>query len=95
MFCGVSLSGIGISVVHVGHEELLYISGQQLTADYVLSQRTATLELMLHALQVDNQQVTATLPAIISLAGMQVSVFNTGSDINSVIAAIGFDIRTG
>ena len=51
-FIGLSLSAVGVSIVHVGHEELLYVSGQQLTVDHILSQRTATMELVLHALQV-------------------------------------------
>ena len=32
LFLGISLAGLGVSIVHVGHEELLYLSGQQAMA---------------------------------------------------------------
>ena len=65
---GVSMSTVGVSIVHTGHEELLYLSGHSLTADVILSQKTAKAELQLASLQMDNQQASATLPTILSLS---------------------------
>ena len=48
-FVGLCISGIGASFVHVGIEELLYVSLEGLTVDCVISDRSATLELQLHA----------------------------------------------
>ena len=67
-FAGVELAGVGISVVHVGCEELAYISLADLRMDLVQSASTARIELTLGSLQVDNQQANATLPAVVSLA---------------------------
>ena len=66
-YLGLSFSGLGVSIVHTGAEELLYLSGQQLTVDFVLSMRTAACEVQLASLQVDNQQASASLHTIISL----------------------------
>ena len=71
-FLGLSLGGVGVSLVHAGvGEELVYLSLTQLTADIVLSQRSATVELLLFSFQIDHQQDTATLPAVLSLADAQ------------------------
>ena len=71
-FLGLSLGGVGVSLVHAGvGEELVYLSLTQLTADIVLSQRSATVELLLFSFQIDHQQATATLPAVLSLADAQ------------------------
>jgi hypothetical protein len=49
-------------------EELLYLSLDRLTVDYVQSAQSATTELRLQSFQVDCQQASSTMPAIISRA---------------------------
>ena len=63
------IAGLGLSLVHVAAgEELLYLSLDRLTVDYVQSAQSATTELRLQSFQVDCQQASSTMPAIISRA---------------------------
>lgn len=87
-FLGFSLSGLGVSIVHAGHEELLYLRGQQLTVDWVLSQRTATCEMQLSSLRVDNQQAAASLTNIISITA-RASSLSTATTSSSSAASSG------
>ena len=68
LFLGLYVESVGISLVHAAFEELLYVSARQFTIDYVQSERTATFAAHLISFQVDNQQASATLPAVISLS---------------------------
>ena len=68
-FIGLQVAGFGLSLVHVAAgEELLYLSLDRLTADYVQSKQSATTELRLQSFQVDCQQASSTMPAFISRA---------------------------
>ena len=52
-FIGLQVAGFGLSLVHVAAgEELLYLSLDRLTADYVQSKQSATTELRLLLLDV-------------------------------------------
>jgi len=67
MMLNVDVAGFGVSLTHIGYEELLFISLVNISLDFVLSERSASLEVKLHSFQVDNQQNSATLPAVLSL----------------------------